>query len=396
VVNNVFETKLAKRTERAFKHKQTIDRRTEMMRGFSDLVDLRGGWSDEHLLPRHIIDSAKEAIDRGYDYQFFGTPELRRAISKKLKADNGLEVDFHRELLVTAGGSEAIYLALFALIDPGDEVIMADPGYVAGYVPNILMAGGRMAYVPSREERLFKVDPEEVNELVTKKTKLLLVISPDNPTGAIFDRKDLEGVAEIAVEHDLVVVSDEIFEKVIYDGKKNLSIGTFPGMENRTITINGFSKGYNMPEYRVGYVAGPETVINRMANIQLHMTASVNAVGQRAALAALEGPQDWIEEAVKTYEERRNLFVERLNKIEGVSCLKPEAGFTAFPNIEEFGMSSEEFSNYLLREAHILTLSGTSFLGSRSEGHIKIGFSRPRQTLEKALDRMEAALEKVP
>lgn len=367
-----------------------------MMRGFSDVLDLRGGWSEEHLLPRNIIDSAKEAIERGYGYQFFGAPELRRAISKKLKADNGLEVDYQRELLVTAGGSEAIYLALFALIDPGDEVIMADPGYVAGYVQNILMAGGRMVYVPAREERRFKVDPEDVKKLVTKKTKLLLVISPDNPTGAIFDRRDLEGVAEIAIEHDLMVVSDEIFEKVIYDGKKNLSIGTFPGMENRTITINGFSKGYNMPEYRVGYVAGPKTVINRMANIQLHMTASVNAVGQRAALAALEGPQDWIEEAVKKYEERRNLFVERLNKIEGVRCLKPEAGFTAFPNIEEFGMSSEEFSNYLLREAHILTTSGTSFLGNRSEGHIKIGFSRPRQTLEKALDRMEAALEKIP
>jgi aminotransferase len=378
----------------AAKHKEIYDRVWRMAGSFADAINMRNGWASDHPLPRHIIDAAKEAAERSSGYSMFGISELKAAIAAKLQRENGLDVDPEKEILVTNGGSEAMHLAVWALIDPGDEVIMANPGYIAGYVPNILMAGGKMVFARAREERRFKLDPEDVETLVTGKTKMIIVVSPEHPTGAIFDKVDLEGIAEIADRHDSVVLSDEIFEKLVYDGKKNFSIGAIGNMEDRTITINGFAKGYNMPGYRVGYVAGPEAIVQRMANVQLHTTVSVNEIGQRAALAALQGPQDWIERAVRAYEVRRNLLVKGLNKI-GMRCLIPEGGFSAFPSIKEFGMSSDDFSDYLLREAHILTQSGQSYYGSWSEGYIKISFTRPINVLEEALKRILLARQKL-
>jgi len=386
---------MARRTEMAAKHKNRLDQLTRIASGYADLINLRPNWSNEHPLPRHVVDAAKDAVDRMHSYRFFGMRELRVAIAEKLERENGLKVDPETEMLVTTGGSEAIYLAIWSMIDPGDQVIMGNPGYVAGYEPNVMMAGGRVVYVPTGEERKFKIDPEAVEKSITSKTKMIVIVSPENPTGAIVDEGDLERIAEIAVTHDLLVLSDEIFEKVVYDGRKNFSVGSLPSMEGRTLTVNGFAKGYNMPGYRVGYVAGPEPIIEKMANIQLHMTVSVSEIAQSAALAALQGPQGWIEEAVRAYGMRRDLFVDGLNRIGNMRCLKPEGGFAAFPNIAEFGISSEDFSDYLLKEAHILSESGQSFFGTRSEGYIKLSFTRPREILEEALRRIEAALNKL-
>ncbi|MFI5449788.1 MAG: pyridoxal phosphate-dependent aminotransferase [Candidatus Bathyarchaeia archaeon] len=391
----MLETRLATRTQIAARHKELYDRLKSTVGGFTDIIDLSRGWSKEQSLPEHIVNAATLAVREGCDYEMFGASSLRTAIADKLERENGLEVDPERELLVTTGGSEAIYLAILALVNPDDEVIMSNPGYIAGYEPNILMSGGKMAYVPLRNERRFRIAPEDVERAITTRSKVLVLVSPEHPTGSVLDMSDLEAISEIAVRHNLIVISDEIFEKMIYDGRKHVSIGSLPGMDDRTITVNGFAKGYNMPGYRVGYVAGPNAVIERMANMQLHTTVSVNVVGQRAALAALRGPQDWIEEAVRTYEGQRNLFLKGLEKMRGFRCLKPEGGFFIFPNIKEFGLTSEEFANHLLIEAHVLTKSGQTFFGTRSEGHIRMSFTRPKRLLEEALGRINTSLGKL-
>jgi aspartate/methionine/tyrosine aminotransferase len=379
----------------AARHKEGYDRLRKATSDFADVIDLSRGWSREQTLPEHVTGAAKRAVEEGCDYEMFGMPLLRAAISEKLERENGVDVDPEREILVTTGGSEAMHLAILVLVDPGDEVIMSNPGYIAGYEPNVLMAGGKMAYVPIREERRFKLAPEDVEKAITSRSKILVIVSPEHPTGSVLDKSDLEAISEISVRHNLIVLSDEIFEKLIYDGKRHVSIGSFPGMEDRTITVNGFAKGYNMPGFRVGYVAGPKVVIEMMANVQLHTTVSVNVVGQRAALAALQGPQDWIRNAVKAYEDQRNLFVRGIDKMTGFRCLKPEGGLFVFPNVSEFGMSSAEFSNHLLVKAHVLTKSGQTFFGTRSEGHVRMSFTQPRRVLEETLRRISASLEEL-
>lgn len=393
----MLKTKVAKRTCSIAKHKEEIyEFITKIIKSTVDVLDLGfSAWPPEHPAPNHIVEAAKRTIEEGSKYRLFGLTELKEAIATKLEKENGIEVNPEKEVLITTGGGEAISLAIWTLINPSDEVIMADPGYVSGFEPNVMMAGGRMIYVPAREERNFKADPEDVEEKVTKKTKMIIVITPNNPTGAVLERKDLEGIAEIAVNHDLIVLSDEIFEKLVYDGRKNLSIGAFPGMKDRTLTINGFSKSYNMPGYRVGYIAGPELLISKMANIQLHTTSSVSDIGQAAALAALTGPQDWIEDAVIEYGKQREALVESLNRIEGIKCMKPEGGFTAFPNLKEYGLPSLEIVKYLLKEAGVRTGPGSPLFGANAEGYIKVVFWRSWEIIEKGLERMRIALEKL-
>jgi len=191
-----------------------------------------------------------------------------------------------------------------------------------------------------------------------------------------------------------LVISDEIFEKLVYDRMKNLSIGAFPDMEERTLTINGFTKGYNMAGYRIGYIVGPKIFIQKMANMQYHMTVSANDIGQIAALAALKGPQDWIKEAVREFGTRRDLLVTELNKIAGVKCLKPEGGYTAFPNMKDFGIPSEELVRHILAHAHVWT-HGAALYGRNAEGHIAIGFCRPLKSLKEGIKRIKDALERL-
>lgn len=360
------------------------------------LLDLGGGWSPEHTLPAHILEAAKKAVDEHRNYIPFGLPELRQAIAEKLKTEDGVEVNPLTDVLITTGGIEAEHLAVWTLVDPSDEVIMADPEYRHSYEPNVLMAGGKMVYAPVKEERRFKLNPEDVEEKVTSKTRMIIIVTPSNPTGAIFDREDLDGVAEIAKKHDLIVLSDEVFDKLVYDGKKNLSIGSLPGMENRTLTLNSFSKSWNMAGFRIGYIAGAKELITRMANLQIHVTTSVSGIAQAAALAALEGPRGWLEAAVKEYEIRRNILVEGLNCIEGMECLKPEGGRCIFSNIEKYGLSSLEFAKYLLKKANVLVMpTMTHQYGANAEKYVKIGFCRPKKTIKESIKRITVALEKL-
>jgi len=361
-----------------------------------DTISLTEGWSPEHTLPEHIKEAAKRAVDKHTHYIPFGLPELRQAIAEKLRKENEIEVNPMTEVLVTTGGIEVEHLSIWTLVDRGDEVILADPEYRHSYEPNVLLAEGKMVYVPLREQRKFKLDPEDIEKKVTKRTKMIVLITPGNPTGALLDKSDLEGIADIAKKKDLFVLSDEVFEKLIYDGKKNISIGSILGMEERTLTLHSFSKSWNMAGFRIGYVAGPREIIKRMANLQIHVTTSVSEIAQAAALAALEGPRDWLEDAVKTYETRRNMLVDELNHTKGIRCLKPEGGRCAFPNIGSYNMPTLKFVKYLLKEANVLTIPTlTHQYGANASRYVKIGFCRPEETIREAARKIKAALEKL-
>lgn len=373
-----------------YENEEELSRIKEEIGDYLDLA--RCVWPVEHKLPEHITKVCKEVIDRKPEYRFFGLPELMEAIAEKLEKENGIEVNPKTQVLVTTGAAEAIFLAIFSFIEPGDEFVIGDPGYLPGYEPNILMAGGTLIHVQAREERNFELDPEDIERRITERTKIINITTPENPTGAVMQKGDLEVISEIAKKHDLVVISNEIYEKLVYDGRKNVSIASLPGMDERTLTINGFSKSFDMHGFRVGYIVGPEEVIRRMKNIQSHITVSVNDVGQHAALAALRGPQDWIENAVKQFEERRNILVNGLNKIHGIKCKFPEGGHYAFPNIKAFGMSSSEFAKFLLQKAKVWVYPGTDF-GIYGEGYLRISFMRSEKVIKEALRRIKMATE---
>ena len=385
---------MARRTHFASNHKQLFDSLSAIAGSYADLIDLRLGWSQEHQLPEHILAACKGAIEGSSDSRWSILPDLKHAIARKLEQENSIEVDPLTQILVTTGASEAIWLAILTLVDPGDEVIMADPGYLAGFESNIEMLGGKVIHVTAREERDFKVDPQDIQMNVSSKTKMVVIVTPENPTGAVCDKRDLESIADIAKEHNLMVVSDEIFEKLVYDDKQDFSIGALSGMEDRTLTINGFTKGYNMPGYRIGYIVGPESLIRIMGELQFHMTDVPNQIGQAAALAAIDGPQGWIKDAVKEYGRRRDFLVAELNKIERVKCSKPEGGFTAFPNMKELGLRSIELVQHILKQAHVRILGGPLFgHGANSEGYVQIGFCRPMKSLKESVTRIRNALE---
>jgi len=360
------------------------------LKGNLSAINLGEGWSPEHILPQHVREAAIRAVGKHRHYIPFGIPELKRAIAKRLWTDHQVEYDPSEEILITTGGIEAQHLIILTTIDKGDEVIMTDPGYRHSYEPNVHLAGGKMVYVPAKEDRKFKIDPHDVAQKISKKTKMLILISPDNPTGSIIDREDLENLAEIAEENNLLVLSDEVFREIVYDGKKAPSIVSIPGMKNRTFIVDSFSKSWNMAGFRIGYVVSPPKYLLLMANLQIHITTSVSEISQAAALAALEGPKDWVIETVREYQKRRDLLVDRLNRMSGIRCLKPEGGRCAFPNISDLGMSTLDFARLLLLEKSISIIPTVERqYGANAGKYCKIGFCKPLSDIEEALERIK-------
>jgi len=358
--------------------------------GGSNPINLGEGWSPEHVIPQHIRDAAVKAVHKHRHYIPFGMSELKKAIARKLWEDNGVEYDPSHEILITTGGIEAEHLIMLTMIDQDDEVIMSDPGYRHCYEPNVYLAGGRMVYVGAREERRFKLDPDDVAKKITKRSKILILISPDNPTGAIIDQVDLEKLAEIAEDNNLFILADEVFREIVYDGKKARSIVSVPGMKERTFIVDSFSKSWNMAGFRIGYVAAPREYLLLMANLQIHVTTSVSEISQAAALAALEGTKEWITEAVKEYQMRRDRLVYGLNQIDGIHCLSPEGGRCAFPNISALGMSTLDFAGLLLREKSLCIVPTLEkHYGANAEKYCKIGFCKPVSEIDEALERIK-------
>jgi len=369
-----------------------IRRLFSLAQGIPGVISLGIGEPD-FVPPPHARDAAKQAFDEGKTHYTptTGVPELRVALMKKTKRDYGLSYDPESEVLVTIGGTEAIFLALLTVINPGDEVLVPDPGFVC-YRPSILMAEGVPVSMPLLEENSFTLNAETVMSLITKKSRVIIINSPNNPTGSVFSHGDLAGLAKLAVEHDLIVISDEVYEKMTYDDAKHYCLATFPSMRERTIVVNSFSKTYAMTGLRVGYALGPKELIAPMMLAHQFITACVSGPAQYAAISALEGPQNCVRDMVQEFKRRRRFLHARLDEIEGFRCGLPEGAFYMFPSIQEFGMSSKKFAAHLLNRAKVVTVPGSSF-GECGEGYLRFSYATAHDKIEEALDRIEKAVK---
>ena len=367
----------------------------DMARGIPDLVHLELGEPDLPM-PNHITQAAVQALREGFTKYTpnAGTEELREAISEKLRRENEINADPNREILVTAGSMEALSLCILSTVNEHDEVVIPDPGYV-NYPAQVLLAGGVPVPVSLTEDNDFRLTAEGLEKVVTKKTRLVIMNYPSNPTGAISLLEDLRGIADFAADHDLLVLSDEAYERLVYPGGMHHSIAALPGMLERTISIFSFSKTYAMTGMRVGYAVTGGELIRQMTKLQEHYVACVNSIAQRAAVAALRGPQTCVEEMVKEYARRRDVIAEGLSKIKIMTCRKPAGAFYAFPNISKSGQNSRTFAQNLLREAKVATVPGIAF-GKLGEGHIRLSFATGIDNIREALRRMAEYCAKTP
>ncbi|MEE9509941.1 MAG: pyridoxal phosphate-dependent aminotransferase [Candidatus Bathyarchaeia archaeon] len=364
----------------------------DLARTMSGVISLGIGEPDFDT-PQHIREAAKRALDAGYTRYTpnAGFPDLREALSAKVAQVNGLNYT-PQEVLVSGGGcTGALLLALLTLVDPGDEVIISDPCFVV-YEAVARIVGATPVFVAVREEEDFRLIPENVEKSLTTKTKLIILNSPSNPTGGIQYKEDIEGIAEVARKHNLYIVSDEVYETMLYEGMHHHSIAAVKGMRNRTVTVNSFSKTYAMTGWRIGYAVGTREIIDQMIKLQQYTMVHAPAVSQRAALAALNGPQDFIEQMVTIFDERRRFLIPRLNEIEGFRCPTPKGAFYAFPNVEGLGKLSKDMAQILLQSGGVAVVPGSVF-GEGGEGYLRLSYAQPLDKLEDACNRIEKVVK---
>lgn len=344
--------------------------------------------------PAHIKAAAVRALEEGWTHYTpaAGIPALREAIADYIRRTRGIPVG-PEHVVVVPGGKPIMFFAILALVEEGDEVIYPNPGFPI-YESMIRFVGARPVPLRLRMENEFRVDVEELARLITPRTRMLILNSPANPTGGVLTREDLEAIAELCLKHDLVVLSDEIYSRILYEGE-HISIASFPGMLERTIILDGFSKTYAMTGWRLGYGVMPEPLAEAVTRLMINSNSCTAAFTQIAGIAALTGPQDDVDRMVAAFRERREVMVEGLNRIPGFRCLKPKGAFYAFPNIEGTGMSSRELAHYLLEEAGVAVLSGTAF-GEYGEGFLRLSFANSIENIQKALERIEKALQRLP
>ena len=343
--------------------------------------------------PQHIKQELYRAVKEGFVYYTpaAGIPELRSAVAEKLEKENGISCDPEGEVIITPGAKMALYEAIMALVNPGDEVVIPSPWWVS-YVPMVQLADGKPVFVPTYEEDEFRLLAEAVAEKVTRRTKLLILNSPNNPTGAVLSRQDLEGIAEVCRDHDLRVISDEIYEYIIYDGEEHVSIASLDGMKERVVTVNGLSKAYSMTGWRVGYAAGPAEVIKAMTRLQAHSVSNVTSFVQKASVAALKGPREEVERMRLAFDERRQVMVNELRKIPDVSCVMPKGAFYAFANFSAYEKDSFRLANYLLEEAGVAVVPGAAF-GEEGEGYIRLSYATGMDNIRAGMERIRQAME---
>ena len=342
--------------------------------------------------PEFIREAAKKALDEGYTRYppAKGFGDLREAIAEKLSRENRIIADPASEIFVSVGAMQVIFNTILHLVEPGNEVIVIDPGY--DYYSQIALFGGLPVRVPAREENLFKVDPADVESAISPKTKLIIINSPCNPTGAVLDEIRLREIAALAQRHNIFVLSDEPYEHILFDGREHTSIASLEGMRSLTISAFTLSKSYAMTGWRVGYVTAPKFIIDEMEKLMEHQVSGVTAVAQRAALAALTGPQDCVKEMLREYEKRRAIVHKGLNEIDCISCIPPEGTFYAFPNISRVGLSSWDLAKYLVREHKVALIPGSIF-GRNGEGYLRLSFAASEGELKEGLSRIEAGVE---
>ncbi|MEO0407753.1 MAG: pyridoxal phosphate-dependent aminotransferase [Cyanobacteria bacterium P01_A01_bin.135] len=343
--------------------------------------------------PAHVCEAAKQALDNGKTRYgpVAGEPKLREAIAQKLQRDNGLGYS-PSNIAVTNGGKQSLYNLMMALIGPGDEVIIPSPYWVS-YPEMVKLAGGTPVIVPTEEANGFCITPEQLRQAITPNTKLFVLNSPSNPTGMVYSPDHIRALADVLVEHDVWVVSDEIYEKILYDGAEHLSIGAAsPEMFERTITSNGFAKAYAMTGWRVGYLAAPEPIIKATSLLQGHSTSNVCTFAQYGAIAALNEPQDCVETMKAAFTQRRQVMLEGINAIPGLSCIKPNGAFYLFPNISKTGLSSMDFCTKLLEHYHVAAIPGVAF---GSDDYIRLSYSASLEELQKGLERLSTFVQKL-
>jgi aspartate/methionine/tyrosine aminotransferase len=357
----------------------------------ADVVNLGIGQPDFDT-PAFIQEAAKTAMDEGYTRYppAKGFADLRQAIAEKLKTENGIDADPESEIFVSVGAMQGIFNTCLHLLEPGDEVIVIDPGY--DYYSQIRLFGGVPVTVPVYEENRFKVDPKDIQKAVSPKTKFMIINTPSNPTGAVFDRDSLRDIAAIAQKDNILVLSDEPYEHIVFDGQAHVSIGALEGMKELTISAYTLSKSYAMTGWRVGYVTAPKPLIDEMEKLMEHMVSGVTAVSQRAALAAIRSDQQCVRDMVAAYEKRRRIVHEGLNAIDGISCILPESTFYAFPNITKTGLSSWDLAKKLVREQQVAVVPGSIF-GPNGEGFLRVSFAADENQLHKGIERIRKGVE---
>ena len=372
---------------------RAIDLKPSGIRKFFDIVATMqdvislGIGEPDFTTPRPILDAGIRSLQNGETHYTSnaGTIELRSALSEHIDRLYGVHYDAAKELTITVGGSEALYLSATALLNPGDEVIVLTPCFVS-YQAEVFLAGGVPVEVPCRYENNFDVDPDEVRAAVTPRTRAILIGFPNNPTGAVASRECLLEIGRIAEEHDLIVLSDEIYDRLVYGGQ-HVCFPSLPGMRERTILLGGFSKDYAMTGWRIGFVAAPEPLMQGMLRIHQYTVMCAPTTSQQAACEALKSGEPYVEEMVAEYDRRRKLIVNGLNAI-GLKTFEPKGAFYAFPYVADTGLDDDTFANRLLKEERVAVVPGTSF-GKGGEGFVRCSYATAYDKIEEALERID-------
>ena len=367
------------------------DRARSLQQQGVNVVNLGGGDPDFDT-PRHIVDAGVEAIRGGQTHYVAsqGIPAFRKAIAEKLSRENGLSYDPDREIVATASGKLALYIALESLLDPRDEVLYLEPAWVS-YRPLIELVGGCPVAVSLSPADNFAVRSTLLERKITPRTKAILINSPNNPTGRVLGPEELQVIREVALKHDLWVVSDEIYEHLVYDGHRHVSIATLPEMRDRTVVVNGMSKAYAMTGWRIGYLAAPSVLSEQILKVQQHVVTCAASFGQIAATEALQGPQDCVKTMRQEYDKRRRRIAEALNSIPGVRCPLPEGAFYFFPEVDYRDYDSWQIAEYLISEAHVAVTPGQAF-GEAARKNIRLTYATSMANLLEAVERMRRAL----
>lgn len=371
----------------------------QMIRDGIDVVKMNIGEPDFDT-PKHVKEAAKKAIDDGFTKYtpVPGIPELKKAISEKLLRDNHLAYR-PDEICVSTGAKQAIMNALLAIAGEGDEVIIPIPCWVS-YESMVEIAGAKSVTVPTKKD--FRLDFQAIERAISKKTRAIIINTPNNPTGTVYGEEDLMRLAKLADRHDFYIISDEVYEKLTYNGARHISVASLSEAAwNHTVTVNGVSKSYAMTGWRIGYLAGPKELVKKASALQSHMTSASNSIAQKAALAAIAGPQDSVEEMRREFDRRRQVMYERLNRMDGVSCQDSCGAFYLMPDVSSFyGKKSDgkvlnhsvDLAEYLLEEAQIAVVPGAAF---RAPDYLRLSYSNSMENLMRGLDRMEEALKKL-
>ena len=377
-------------TETAF---EVLAKAKALERQGKNIVHLEIGEPDFDT-PKNIKDAAVKALYAGYTHYVpaAGIQELKEAIAEYVAKSRKIEVD-PEEVVVTPGAKPVMFFAILACVNPGEEVLYPNPGFPI-YESMINFVGAKPIPMPLKEEKDFGIDHEYVKKKITKKTKMIIINSPENPTGGILTEEDLKLIADCVVDRDDVLVfSDEVYSRIIYEGEHH-SIASFPGMKEKTIILDGFSKTYAMTGWRLGYGVMRKDIAQKITQLMINSNSCTCAFAQMAGVEALKGPQDSVEKMVAEFKKRREIIVSGLNNIKGITCKKPRGAFYVFPNITGIGMKSQELSDYLLNKAGVAVLPGTSF-GAYGEGYLRLSFANSVENIQKALNRISEALEKL-